>query len=328
MKKTLLALAVLGACAGSAYAQTSITVYGLVDMGYVHDSGGIAGGNVNSLNSGIQSGSRLGFKGMEDLGGGLSAIFTLESGILVDTGAYDSTPGFGRQAFVGLNGDFGTVKLGRQYNPLYNVQIAIDPFAAGLAGDFRRVISTAGQRTSNAVTYATPDGIGGFRAEGLYAFGEQPGDSSKLRSTGLSVGYLNGPVYVSAAYHNANDVTGTDATRNIALGGTYNFGFMKLATLIQTNKNDSTLDTRDWLFGVSAPFGASTVMASYIRHQDKLVTNGDSNQFAIGYSYALSKRTNLYTSVSRLTNESGASLKVAVPGDADTIYNAGIRHAF
>ena len=117
MKKSLLALAVLGAFAGAASAQTNVTVYGLVDAGIQRtdtDNSGARWG----LDSGLQSGNRLGFKGSEDLGGGLSAIFTLESGFNLDDGTQAQGGRlFGRQAWVGLNGGFGTVKFGRQYTP-------------------------------------------------------------------------------------------------------------------------------------------------------------------------------------------------------------------
>src|SRR5690606_10200795 len=115
MKKSLLALAVLGTFSGAALAQSSVTIYGVADAGIAYTDNGNPAGEQWSVESGQQSGSRLGFKGTEDLGGGLSAIFTLESGFNLDNGT--SAQGgrlFGRQAWVGLNGGFGTVKLGRQ----------------------------------------------------------------------------------------------------------------------------------------------------------------------------------------------------------------------
>src|ERR1700730_16325238 len=128
MKKTLLALAVLGAFAGAASAQTNVTVYGIVDAGVQYKNDGNPAGKTLSLQSGIQNGSRLGFKGTEDLGGGLSAIFTFENGFNVDDGTLgQGNRLFGRQAWVGLNGGFGTVKLGRQQTALYYALTEIDP---------------------------------------------------------------------------------------------------------------------------------------------------------------------------------------------------------
>lgn len=339
MKKSLLALAVLGAFTGAAFAQTSVTVYGVVDMGYQNDNGSNAAGSINSLVSGGQSGSRLGFKGTEDLGGGLSAIFTLENGFKSDDGSIDSSaavrPLFGRQAFVGLQGGFGVAKLGRQYTPLYNATVSYDPFAAGLAGDYRRVILVGGQRVDNAIVYGTPTNLGGFNAEALYALGEVAGDNAKGRHFGLSVGYANGPVSVKLAHHNGNSNPAAPgaivSTKSTALGGSYDFKVVKVSALYQTNKDDTAganLDTRDWLVGVSAPFGASTVLASYIRHINKATSDADSNQIAIGYTYALSKRTNLYTSYARLVNDNKAKIATDTNGATDKLFNVGIRHTF
>jgi predicted porin len=113
MKKALLALAVLAAFAGTASAQTNVTMYGVLDMALQHENDGV--NSTTALDSGIQSGSRLGFKGTEDLGGGLKANFDLEAGVNADTGT--SSQGgilFGRQAWVGLSGGFGSLRLGRQ----------------------------------------------------------------------------------------------------------------------------------------------------------------------------------------------------------------------
>jgi predicted porin len=118
-KKTLIALAILGAFTGVASAQTSVTVYGVADAGLVFEGGGAAG-SVTKLSTGVQSGTRLGFKGVEDLGGGLSAKFLLETGIKIDTGGFNQGgTAFGRQDYVGLEGGFGSVTLGRQYTPVF-----------------------------------------------------------------------------------------------------------------------------------------------------------------------------------------------------------------
>lgn len=126
MKKSLLALAVLGAFAGAASAQTNVTIYGVVDAGITHENG--AAGSVTKLATGVQSGNRLGFKGTEDLGGGLKANFQIENGFNLDTGTQRQGALFGRQAYVGLSGNFGAINLGRQYNPVFNALDSIDPW--------------------------------------------------------------------------------------------------------------------------------------------------------------------------------------------------------
>ncbi|MGI4847296.1 MAG: porin, partial [Janthinobacterium lividum] len=209
MKKSLLALAALAtiAAAGSAFAQTNVTIYGVVDAGLVKDIHG--GTNAaasaanpfpastpnasNRLDSGLQNGSRLGFRGTEALGGGLSAIFNLEAGFNVDTGT--SAQGgalFGRQAWVGLQGDFGTVKLGRQQTVVYQNSGTFDPFGDTLAGDSARLINYAGSRTNNTIGYSI--NAAGVRGEIDYGFGEVAGDSKAGRYIGGNLGYANGPI--------------------------------------------------------------------------------------------------------------------------------------
>ncbi|MDF3035461.1 MAG: porin [Paucimonas sp.] len=336
MKKSLLGVTLLTAFAGTAFAQNAVTIYGAVDAGVSHNRGSNAAGTVNGIDGGLHSPSRIGFKGVEDLGNGLSAIFTLENGFKTDDGTIESTPSgrlFGRQAFVGLQGGFGALKLGRQYTPLYNATSVIDPFGVGLAGDYTRLISVgagpSGRRVDNAVTYLTPNNPHGFRLEGLYGFGEQADNHSRLREIGFNAAYASGPYYLVGAYHNAKDATGLIAGRSTAFGGTYALdGGVKLSGLYQINKSGSSIDTRDWLVGVTTKFGANTFMASYIRHINKAVTDADSSQFALGYAYALSNRTNLYTSISHLTNDGKASLRTGVAGESDNQVNAGIRHQF
>ena len=139
MKKTMMALA-LSAAAGMAAAQSNVTVYGIFDMALVRESGGTA--SSTKMTSGVESGSRIGFKGTEDLGGGMSAIFLVENGFQGDTGAMGQGGLlFGRQAYVGLQGSAGTVTLGRQYTPQYLAVAAVDPFGSGTAGDTKKLMT-------------------------------------------------------------------------------------------------------------------------------------------------------------------------------------------
>lgn len=331
MKKSLLALAVLASFAGVASAQTNVTVYGVVDAGIVHETGGAAGSSLR-LSSGVQSGSRLGFKGTEDLGGGLSAKFQLEQGVLIDTGV--SGQGgvlFGRQAWVGLGGNFGQVSAGRQYTPIFVLLDSIDPFGTGLTGDSQNLFVDGPSRMNNSVVYSTPGNLNGFNASVAYGFGEVAGDTGANRQVGFSAGYANGPLNVGVAYHNTNDATNTDSAKVTLVGGTYNFGVVTAHAAIGFNKGVGTLDTRDWLAGVTVPFGASSVFASYVRKDDRSAANQDANQFAVGYTYSLSKRTNVYASYARISNDNGAAYTV---GDASNGYAGdkglavGIRHKF
>jgi predicted porin len=337
MKKSILALAVLaGFAAGAAQAQSSnVSIYGIADMGYVRDSGATAAGSTSTLTSGGQSASRIGFKGREDLGNGMAAIFTLESGVLMDTGASDQGGLlFGRQAFVGLQTKLGTVRLGRMYNPLYEARHTFDPFDGGFGGDYGRLFITGGKRDNNSIVYDAPDKLGGVAVQALYALGEQPGDAAKARQMGLSVGYKKGPIDFKLVWDATNSNPASPlpivTTRSTAAGGTYNFGPLMLTAVAQVNSSSAAvaLDTRDYLLGLTVPFGASKVIATYILHDNRAAADADSRQLAVGYTYSLSKRTNLYTSYARLENDRLAKLQTAALGGTDRIFSAGIRHLF
>jgi len=342
MKKSLLALAALStiAAAGSAFAQTNVTIYGVVDAGLVKDiHGGTADAapsatNANNrLDSGLQNGSRLGFRGIEALGGGLSAIFTLESGFTIDNG--QSAQGgalFGRQAWVGLQGNFGTVKLGRQLTVQYNNSGTFDPFGDTLAGDSARLFNYAGSRSNNTVSYSI--NTNGFRGEVDYGFGEVAGDSKAGRYAAASLGYANGPIDVIALHSRQTNINNTDTLKTSLVGANYNFGIVKpfLAYAVNKGNNLTTgprIDTRDMLVGLTAPVGpAGTIMASYIRKKDKQFDNSDTDQAAIGYSYNLSSRTALYTAFSRTTNDGAVARNVDTLGATEKLYQVGVRHKF
>lgn len=340
MKKSLLALAVLGTVAGASFAQTNVTIYGVADAGLSRIDNGRD--NITALQSGQQSGSRIGFRGTEDLGGGLSAIFTLENGFSIDDGNLGQGGRlFGRQAFVGLQGGFGAVKLGRQYNPIRTAVENIDPFGLGLAGNAANVFSVYGERADNTLNYTSPN-FGGFSGQAQYSFGEVAGSTSTGRQVGLSASYSAGPINVILAHHDQN-LTATAAGTTVDagdanttfLGGTYDFGVAKLHAAYARSKGETAvgvtnLDRDDAMLGVSAPIGAGTILASYIRRNDDIGGGTrDADQWAIGYTHALSKRTNLYTSYARIKNDSAATVgSPAAPGLDPSIFNVGVRHRF
>lgn len=342
MNKSLLALAVLSAFAGAASAQTSVTVYGVVDMAVQHENNGGAAGSKTALDSGIESGSRLGFKGSEDLGGGLKANFQLEMGVNADTGA--SSQGgvlFGRQAFVGLSGNFGSVNFGRQYAPIFIATDSVDPFDAGIISGTAGVgTSSTGIlglfgtpfRTNNTVNYTTTN-LGGFSGSAAYSFGEVAGDNSASRQIGLSGTYANGPALATVAYHKANDVLG-NGTKFVFVGGTWDFKVVKAAAAYGTTKTDTgvltQVDNKTAMLGVTVPVGPGNILGSWVHQKNELVGGGKSNQLAVGYTYAMSKRTDLYTSYSRTANDTNdnAGGLAAGNGLTDKLFNVGIRHKF
>src|ERR1700759_4945292 len=247
MKKSLLALAVLTVVAGTASAQSSVTLYGKIDLGLVLDSGAAAGKSVR-VSSGVTGGSRIGFKGVEDLGGGMKAAFQLETGFCADSaqGAPNFCTGsnqfMGRQAHGDLTGAFGAISAGRQYSLGFNNLSTIDPFGTGFAGQGNNIVDPSGIRLNNSVTYSTPN-IGGITASAEVAFGEQTGNWQANRETGAGLTYASGPAYAGFTFYDVADASGNGAARkNYLLGGTYDFGIIKLHALVQKSTGPSSLD--------------------------------------------------------------------------------------
>jgi GBP family porin len=367
MKKSLIAIAVLAATSSAAFAQSNVTIYGILDAGIVAERGGAAG-SVSKVTSGAASASRIGFKGTEDLGGGLSAIFKLETGAKIDDGSLDAANTiFNREAFVGLSSKTaGTLTLGRQYTPYYETLRDVgDPFAMGYAGTAKNLFPVASfmTRNSNAIVYKTPN-LEGFTGAVSYSLGEQNGDSSASRQVGGSLGYNNGPLNVAVAYNMKNNDTSATATtpavntgigHNALIAANYDFKVVKVFAAYSKDKGVGSApingaasatattsafgytfaqskDSSDALIGLTAPVSdAGTLMASYIRKNDKEVANRDADQWAIGYNYALSKRTSTYVAYAKIKNKNGASYTVgnnSEAGTGDKAFNLGLKHSF
>jgi predicted porin len=351
MKKALIPLAVFGAMSGGVYAQTAVTVYGIVDAGISSESYGK--GTVNAVTSGQVYGDRLGFKGTEDLGGGLSALFTLEMGYNINDGSMaQSTSLFNRQSFVGLSGRAGTLTLGRQYTTLFRAQLDYDPFFTGFAGNAGHMMSNGGgsqtARTNNSIFYVTPT-VSGFEGQLLYGLGGVAGSNQAGREMGAALGYKNGPLNVKVSYHNAiNNPAVTPAANlssasNLNLMATYDFGPIKIYASEQNNSRDNIEGTiigtstptitygdhtRDSLIGMSMPFGNGTFRASFIHKADQTRSDANANQLGLGYIYAMSKNTDLYTSISKINNDALSSIRVSSAGASDRLFNVGIDHKF
>ncbi|QJQ05848.1 porin [Undibacterium piscinae] len=350
MKKSLIALAVLSAVAGAAQAQSNVTVYGVLDMAINNESNGVGSGGATktALDSGVQSGSRLGFKGSEDLGGGLKANFKLEMGVNADAGkSAQGGLAFGRAAWVGLSGDFGALQFGRQNKPVFNAVDSIDPFETGIiggtAGDstsatgLGNLFFASNPRSDNTANYTT-NNLGGFTGTVAYTFGEQAGDTGKASQIGASATYAAGPLSAVIAYNTEKDKS-TPALnlKHTFAGLTYNFNVVKLAAAYGLVKADAgyspngKVDNRLWMIGATVPVSAAgAVIGSYTQTNDKLVTDGKGNQVALGYTHSLSKRTNLYTSFSRIANGANANAGGLAykAGVTERMFNVGIRHMF
>jgi len=353
MKKTLLALAALTAFAGVASAQSSVTLFGIVDLAV----GSVKNGNttLKQMSSNQLSSNRLGFRGVEDLGGGMRAGFWLEGAMSND----DGNPGgltFQRRSTVSLMGGFGEIRLGRDYTATFLNKTVFDPFGTNGLGSSLNVASTLGSgagtlvRANNVVGYFLP-AMGGVYGQLQVAMGE---GTVGNKYVGGRVGYAGGPVNVAIAYGKTykNDGAASGAPmfsdfKDFNIGGSYNLGFMTL--MAQYNKIDYdpgnvANDKRDQkiaLFGMTVPFGASTLKFSYINAkgtQGSSATDFDAKQITFGYQYDLSKRTSIYATASSLNNDgdatSGARFTIGqgVPmtrgGDTSRGYNLGVRHSF
>ncbi|MBC8742267.1 porin [Paraburkholderia sp. UCT31] len=232
MKKSLLALAALGAFAGVAHAQSSVTLYGIVDVG-INMNTNSGGKHLYNMSSGVLQGSRFGLRGTEDLGGGLKALFVLENGFDVTNGKLGQGGlMFGRQAYVGLSSQFGTVTLGRQYDSVVDY---VGPFESGdqwggyiaaHPGDIDNFNNA--YRTNNTVKY-TSTNYNGLTFGGTYSFGGVAGDFTHNQIWSLGAGYNNGPLQLGLGYLNARTPAasgglfnngGTIATNTPAVGTT------------------------------------------------------------------------------------------------------------
>jgi predicted porin len=308
-------------------AHAQVQVYGVLDLAITSDRD--SGQRLTRIDSGQQTASRLGIKGSEDLGSGLRAIFVVESQIEADTGqpSFAGRP-FGSQSWVGLSGPFGALRAGRMFTPYFGAIASNDPFDAKGPGESTRVFYDSGVRMDNMVKYSLPPTLGGVYGDLAYGAGEVAGNSQANRQLSGDIGYAAGPLNVVLAYHNANDLLGMKLARSHLLGGSYDFGRFKGWLVLARSRNDSTLDTRDTLFGLSMPVGRNLVAADYVHKSDLYNRDADATQLALAYYHTLSRRTNLYLIGSHLSNDGGVSYQVSLPGGARRVIAAGMRHQF
>lgn len=339
-----LALACASFAFTSAHAQSNVTVYGIVDSGFVYQSDPIEGsGAKKSITGGGQSGSRLGLRGTEDLGNSTKAFFTLEMGINADNGTSTLNALFGRQAFVGIeNNRLGSFSLGRQYTPFYTMTfLNSDPFGVGMMGAGINLVSTF-TRINNSAMYKTPT-FAGFSASFLYAAGESTLSTSAGRSYSAALAYQNGPLKASLGHYNVNNATGTAASQGTMLSGNYDLGPVILYGGIERVRSDlngvpgvtkQDTDVNLYSLGARVPMGKHLVYG-VVTHADdqRSIANADAKatHMALGYTYQVSKRTNLYTSVAKINNRNGAQyqlINATTPAYGQFGFDMGIRHLF
>ncbi|MGA8009593.1 MAG: porin, partial [Thiomonas sp.] len=367
MRRTLLSLALLGACSSAAMAADKVQLYGIIDLGVEHLS--YDNTSVNRLGSGGQSTSRIGVKGTEDLGGGLNAFFVAETGFCANgnnsggsavykgtdqgaqyqaNGSYCSGGNFmGRLSVLGLKGGFGTVQMGRFYSFNYTALTQIDPFGTGMTGTVKNIDPAANNytRLSQGIAYVTPN-FSGFSGGLAYAFGAQPGSTSNGQAYELNLNYKNGPILVGLDYlrHNYTATGSINPYTSLAkefgpaatvssdgyftnkvsqIYGSYDLGIAKLSAMYSQQKYGDGLvyagtsqspNVKMWMLGATVPAGAGKVLLSYGQRKDSNVDNTQVKQYAIGYMYPLSKRTNVYSSYAHITNDNNVDQYVGDNG--------------
>lgn len=349
MKKALIALAVLGLTGGAAVAQSSVTLFGVLDANVRYTKS--SGQTLKKLDSSGLSTSRFGVRGTEDLGSGLKAGFWLESEVGVDTGVAANGGAFwGRRATVSLSGDFGEVRLGRNKTASRLHLEDFDPTAATGQGSVLSVYSNLGSgnstafgRADNLASYSLPDGLGGFYGGVDVAAGEGA-TNNKLEAARL--GYKAGPLNVSGAYANATGVAGKYKLTSI--GVSYDLGVAKPSFAYTENKYNAAKQTI-YTAAVTVPLGQGLIMASYTDSKANTAAEGtaayttagvaavtgDAKLFSVGYVYNLSKRTALYTTYAQIDNDgkgtyytAGSTAGFVKAGQKSSGFDVGIRHSF
>lgn len=394
MKKSLVALAVLGTFGGAALAQSSVTVFGVVDL----SANSWKNGSVSQsrMDSNMMNSNRLGFRGVEDLGGGLKASFWLEGGMdnsmghggngvinSVNNGTTTGVFAFERKSTVGVEGNFGEIRLGRDYTSAFINAATFDVYGAnGMATTINLYLTNYNAnsglgavqgttvRANNMIAYYLPAGLGGFYGSLQVAAGENTrgaaavaaaaGVNAVAASTGVSgtsymggrLGYAAGPIDVGVGYNTTKTAT-TDDFKITNIGGSYNFGMVKVLGLWNQNKYGVKSYTVTQL-SASIPMGAGEIKASWAKG-DAAGGGTDANDATLmgaEYIYNLSKRTALYTQFGQLKNAAGntkaasfASIigggttnvgqggivntaELAAGGFKSTGYGVGVRHSF
>ena len=365
MKKSLLALAVLGAFAGAASAQSSVTLSGTIDLAgrYVKNDG--QDRRVSMSNSGINS-SQLVLSGKEDLGGGMYAGFVLNSQLAADSGNSGLGGKFwNRRSTVSLWGNFGEIRLGRDYTPTFWNNTLNDPYGTVGVGDSSNVaqlLAPTFVRADNAIGYFLPANIGGIYGQVMAAASEGAPLSTYTGTTvpnqfagnpgryvGGRIGFAAGPFDIAGAYADQrfDRLPGAPSQKTYNIGGSYNLGVVKLMGYYDRDSlSYAGFDKKDDRFSLGAvvPVGQGLINAGYDRSKltatAPVAYTNTISKFAVGYIYNLSKRTAVYSQVARLSNGSASAVQIGgdtggspagappVAGGKSTGFEFGLRHFF
>jgi len=364
MKLSMIALAGITAlAAGHAHAQSSVTLYGVIDAALAHGSGSVS--NKTQLKGSGYNSSHFGIRGTEDLGGGMLAAFALEAGVNNDSGSgqgtntNNQTTGsaggggaltFNRQSWLSLGGGWGELRVGRDYSPQFRNTDVFDPMGTNGVGTNGMLFPMVDYiptyvRASNSIAYLyNTNGWSsgpGFYGTAQYYLGENnsgAANSSDGRGAGLRVGFASGPFNVALAVSRTEYAAGDAKQNNV--GASYDLGVAKL--MAQYSRDGvGGVDGKGYLVGGHIPVGAGVVRLSYARYSLDMAGDPANKKYAIGYVHNLSKRTALFATYAHVSNRgtvasdagtinASIALNGAVTGagGSSSGYDIGIRHSF
>jgi predicted porin len=351
-------LSVASLCMQDAQAQSSLTLYGLIDDGITYVNN-IGGHSVVQQSSGVYTASRFGFKGSEDLGGGLRAIFQLENGFTLNNGVFGQgstgvTRLFGRQAYVGLASPYGTVTAGRQYDYMFDLgyystaayvtSLSLRPGTGtllngnnGSTPDFDRI---AGARVDNSVKYSSAN-YGGVVFGALYGFGGQPGTLANGSTKSFGVHYANDTFGAGAAFTDFTEFDGSSHLRNWGVGASYKLSqafFTATYTNTRYSETGDSVDVADvggqYSFTPSFHAGLAYVFMRPNNGAANIILKGTRSQYVASTGYSLSKLTDVYAAVGYQRSHSGYGAQIYnfaltdLAANGQLVAHVGIRHLF
>jgi len=343
MKKSLIVLASLAAFAGAASAQSNVTLFGIVDLSINQIKNGST--TTKSMQNNQLSSNRLGFRGEEDLGGGLKAGFWLEAPMTNDNGNAAAL-NFTRRSTISLMGSFGEIRAGRDYNPQFWNLVFGDVNGANGIGQGFNLVSTLGSgattaaRSNSAVYYFLPGGLGGLT--GHFGISDETAAVGAARSgnkhTSARFTYTQGPAQLGIAFGRTDVAKKAGYTADtfgmFNMMANYDFGAAKIYSWYSRNTFDPAKQTA---YEVSAgvPMGAGEFRVSMGKQETTgdATQNGSSTLFGTGYVHNLSKRTMIYGGYARINNSGKSGVKI-ISTDGSAVnttssgFNVGLRHAF
>lgn len=358
MQKKIIALAVAGLVSGAAFAQSNVTVYGIADAAFQYSSSSYVNGvkSQSAINDGGQDGSRVGFKGTEDLGNGLKAFFQLEQRFHLDATANNEDGDTGlaqRNSNVGLMGNWGTVKLGSFGSVHDDYNGYSEAGGMGWGNGVFGMLQTVDAR--NAVEYISPNMSGlefkvGASTQYQNAVEDETvdddDDDENLRAYFLSAAYANGGLKAALTYDRAkfqSEAPGTVAQTEWLASVGYDFGMVKVGAGYDRSRDTDDNVKKTWRINVGAPISANDAVAlSYSRQKLDYAADGAADAkgsgWGLSYSHAMSKRTNIYATYGHVSLNSTAEANAQIDdmpsvtmdgaGSYTSAFKVGMRHFF